>query len=105
MSVPKLCGKSVFPTTHSERGNAMKQAKMSRRHFLQIIGVGSGALALAACTPVAVAPGSSQSAEQSAPAAAKVDLAMWKMPHKPNGEEVAIAQKVLDGFQQRNPDI
>jgi hypothetical protein len=80
----------------------MKQAKMSRRQFLHIAGIATGALAMAACQPVA-APSSSEAG--AAPAAAAVTLTLWKMPHRPAGEEVAIAEQVLDVFRERNPDI
>jgi ABC-type glycerol-3-phosphate transport system substrate-binding protein len=82
----------------------MQQAKISRRQFLHIAGAAAGAMAIAACAPVA-APGAAPGGGQAAPATAATKLTMWKMPHKANGEEVAIARKVLDGFQQKNPDI
>ena len=82
----------------------MKQAKISRRLFLQIAGVATGALAMAACAPV-IAPGASDGGVQAAPAAAAVTLTLWKMPHRPAGEEVEIAEKVLDVFRERHSDI
>ena len=30
---------------------------------------------------------------------------MWKAPHKPAGEEIKIAQSVLAGLHDANPDI
>jgi multiple sugar transport system substrate-binding protein len=95
---------ATVPQLFSKGGRAMKHAEMSRRRFLQIAGVVSGAMAVAACAPVTVAPGS-EAGSESAPSAAAVTLTLWKMPHRPAGEEVAIAEQVLDGFRAQQADI
>ena len=61
----------------------MNQSNLSRRQLLKGIGLGMGALAVAACAPGAVpgaAPASSGSAAESAPAKEKTTVVLWREP-------------------------
>ena len=80
--------------------------QFSRRRFLELGATAAGGVIVAAAgqpslaaaaAPVAAAPKVMQ--------ASTVTLQMWKAPHKPAGEEIKIAQKVLTGLHDANPGI
>ena len=83
----------------------MNQSNLSRRQLLKGIGLGMGALAVAACAPGAVpgaAPASSGSAAESAPAKEKTTVVLWSSFTGKNGE---AETEVVKRFGEANPDI
>src|SRR5262245_33137983 len=74
------------------RRKPMQSVRISRRQFLYATGASALSLAVAACVQ---APGA-QPAEGAGAGQAPVTLKLWKAPHKPAGEEVKIAEDVLN---------
>jgi len=84
------------------------QGQFSRRKFLELGITAAGGVVFAASgqPSLAAASPASAAAPPAAPASqAGVKLQMWKAPHKPAGEEVKIAEKVLAGLHDANPGI
>jgi ABC-type glycerol-3-phosphate transport system substrate-binding protein len=86
----------------------------SRRRFLQLSATTAGGVVLAAASQPSMAAAASAAPTVAASAApvlagpasqATVKLQMWKAPHKPAGEEIKIAEKVLAGLHEANPGI
>ncbi|HMN30466.1 MAG TPA: extracellular solute-binding protein, partial [Caldilineaceae bacterium] len=78
-----------------------QSVRLSRRQFLYAAGASTASLVIAACVQT---PGAPQ-AEGAGAGQAPVTLKLWKAPHKPAGEEVKIAEDVLNGFHERQADI
>lgn len=93
--------------------DTMEKSKrtLSRREYLLLSGSATAGLVLAACQPIVVQPAQAPVektvvaptvvAATSAPAQVEI----WKAAHLPAGEEGALVQKILDGFNAAHPDI
>lgn len=81
----------------------MKNQQVTRRQLLKGIGMGAGALALAACAPVGT-PGAApaEGGSASAPAAEKTTVVLWSSYSGKNGE---AETEVVKRFAEANPDI
>src|SRR5205823_308816 len=84
------------------------KGQFSRRRFLELGASAAGGVVFAACAQPSLA------AAAAAPVAAKVlakqaspaaKLQMWKAPHKPAGEEIKIAEKVLASLHDAIPGV
>jgi ABC-type glycerol-3-phosphate transport system substrate-binding protein len=91
------------------------KGQFSRRRFLELSASAAGGVVFAACAQPSLAAASAAPeakvveriltqvvARQASPAA---KLQMWKAPHKPAGDEIKIAEKVLASLRDANPGI
>lgn len=85
----------------NKRNNPNKVSALSRRDFLRVSGLATGALVLAACAPVATSPGQS-SESGAAPAAETVTL---RFQNWFNEGDMQSWQVGLDKFKQEHPEI
>ncbi|MEX1018020.1 MAG: extracellular solute-binding protein [Litorilinea sp.] len=87
----------------------MQQRDLSRRRFLQMTGLASGAAFLAACAPAAApsAPaaegGESASGDTASPSAETTTISWWNQ-YETATTQIAIPQ-IIEGFQEMYPNI
>ena len=84
------------------------KGQFSRRRFLELGASAAGGIVFAACAQPSLAAASAAAAAEAnivAKQGSAVKLQMWKAPHKPAGEEIKIAEKVLAGLHDAQPGI
>src|SRR5437667_246710 len=91
------------------------KGQFSRRRFLELSASAAGGVVFAACGQPALAAAAAPASEANvverivsqvvALQAPPVKLQMWKAPHKPAGEEIKIAEKVLASLHDAIPGV
>jgi len=85
-----------------------EKGQFSRRRFLELSASAAGGVVFAACGQPTLAAAASAASVAAAPLAkqgSSVKLQMWKAPHKPAGEEIKIAEKVLASLHDAIPGV
>ncbi len=80
----------------------MSTSKVSRREFLRMSALGTGALAIAACAAPAAAPAGATDSAAANAAATDLSFMTWWLPPLVLGTAVELA---IDAFNENNPDL
>src|SRR5713101_8356574 len=103
-SCSRELGKGLAPTMIP----VPEKGQFSRRRFLELSASVAGGVVFAACGQPTLAAAASAASVAAAPLAkqgSSVKLQMWKAPHKPAGEEIKIAEKVLASLHDAIPGV
>jgi len=92
-----------------------EKGQFSRRRFLELGASVAGGVVFAACGQPSLAAAAATAPDANvverivgqvvAQQASAVKLQMWKAPHKPAGEEIKIAEKVLASLHDAIPGV